>query len=150
MCVFSRLYGPLGITRNTNRGTLYISDSGNHHAIQYVLGATASVVVADGNRAGSANNQLSIPVGLYFDSASNSLVIVNSESNNAVRWVLGATTRTVLAGSSAGTAGATSALLNSPNDVTFDSMENLYVIDARNNRIQLFKVDQTDGITIAG
>ncbi|CAF3241963.1 unnamed protein product, partial [Rotaria sp. Silwood2] len=88
--------------------------------------------------------------GIFFDSTSNSLIITNSGSNNIVRWVIGATTRAVLAGSAAGAAGATAALLNSPTGVTLDAANNLYVSDTGNNRIQLFKAGETNGITIAG
>ena len=35
-----------------------------------------------------------------------------------------------------GTGAATSALLNTPDDITFDASGNLYIVDGANNRIQ--------------
>ncbi|CAF2736228.1 unnamed protein product [Rotaria sp. Silwood2] len=142
--------GPFGIARNPTSKVFYISDSGNNRVIQYAQNAAVGTVVAGGNGAGNANNQLNDPRGIFFDSTSNSLIITNSGSNNIVRWVIGATTRAVLAGSAAGAAGATAALLNSPTGVTLDAANNLYVSDTGNNRIQLFKAGETNGITIAG
>ncbi|CAF1400597.1 unnamed protein product [Rotaria sp. Silwood1] len=141
---------PFGIARNANTRTLYISDSLNHRVMRYLAGAAVGAVIAGGAGAGNANNQLNFPTGIYFDQTSNSLIIANRNNHNIVRWVIGAATRTVLAGSAAGAPGGTAALLRNPDGVTLDSAKNLYVADTGNNRIQLFKVGQTNGITIAG
>ncbi|CAF5111067.1 unnamed protein product, partial [Rotaria sp. Silwood1] len=158
MCIFSGGNGagnnqfrrPFGIARNANTRTLYISDSLNHRVMRYLAGAAVGAVIAGGAGAGNANNQLNFPTGIYFDQTSNSLIIANRNNHNIVRWVIGAATRTVLAGSAAGAPGGTAALLRNPDGVTLDSAKNLYVADTGNNRIQLFKVGQTNGITIAG
>ncbi|CAF3580420.1 unnamed protein product [Rotaria sp. Silwood1] len=141
---------PFGIARNANTRTLYISDSLNHRVMRYLAGAAVGAVIAGGAGAGNANNQLNFPTGIYFDQTSNSLIIANRNNHNIVRWVIGAATRTVLAGSAAGAPGGTAALLRNPDGVTLDFAKNLYVADTGNNRIQLFKVGQTNGITIAG
>ncbi|CAF4182133.1 unnamed protein product [Rotaria sp. Silwood2] len=141
---------PFGIARDANTKTLYISDSLNHRVMRYLAGAAAGTVVAGGNGGGNANNQLNFPAGIYFDAASNSLVIANRNSHNIIRWAIVPNTRTVIAGSAAGVAGNTAILLSSPDGVTLDSAGNIYVADTGNNRIQLFKVGQTNAITIAG
>lgn len=87
---------------------------------------------------------------LHFDASSNSLYIANYIANNVVRWVLGASTWTLVAGSSNGTAGGTSTLLNAPCAVTLDSLGNVYVADKNNQRVQFFLAGQSNGTTIAG
>ena len=94
--------------------------------------------------------QLFNPVGLYFDSSTNSLVIANSGDNTIVRWVIGASSWTLVAGDIYGLSGSTSTLLNCPFDVTLDPMGNIYVADRYNHRIQFVLAGQTNGTTIAG
>ena len=40
--------------------------------------------------------------------------------------------------------------LNRPMEATFDSMNNMYVADRDNNRIQFYQIGQLNGTTIAG
>jgi DNA-binding beta-propeller fold protein YncE len=141
---------PYGIARDESTGTLYIVDSNNYRVMSYASGATSGIQVAGGTGAGFNNTQLNTPFGLYFDSLSNSLIISNINGHNVVRWVLGATSWTLMAGSINGSTGSTSTLLSSPTDVTFDPMGNMYVADNGNHRIQLIMAGQSDGITIAG
>lgn len=49
-----------------------------------------------------------------------------------------------------GTAGRTSYMLNHPQGIFVDTNFDLYVSDYNNDRIQLFRVGETDGITVAG
>ena len=141
---------PYGIARNPISGALYIADHSNHRVMEYAFGASSGTVVAGGNGPGTSNTQLNLPIGVYFDSSSNSLIIANADGHNVVRWVLGASSWTLIAGSTNGTNGDTSMLLNYPAGVTLDSMGNVYVADRDNHRIQLFLAGQSTGITIAG
>jgi hypothetical protein len=118
--------------------------------MQYLVGASSGTVVAGGNGQGVNSSQLNSPIGLYFDSSSNSLVIANAGGNNIVRWVLGASSWTLVAGSPNGTIGATSTMFYYPVGVTFDSWGNMYVADTYNHRIQFFLAGQSSGTTIAG
>ena len=95
-------------------GTLYIVDQSNHRVMSYLSGASSGTVVAGGNGQGTSNTQLYLPVGLYFDSSSNSLYIANAGANNIVRWVLGATNWILVAGSISGLNGNSSSLLEYP------------------------------------
>ena len=116
----------------------------------YRVSATSGTVVAGGNGQGSSSTQLSSPFGVAFDSVSNSLLIANYATNNIVRWILGASSWTLVAGSVSGASGSSSNLLNSPVGVTMDSMGNVYVADSANHRIQFFLAGHSNGTTIAG
>ena len=118
--------------------------------MSYTSGASSGTVFAGGNGAGTNSTQLSSPTGLYFESSTNSLLIANFGAHNIVRWVLGASSWTLVVGSINGVSGSSSALLTYPTGATFDSMGNLYVADYGNHRIQLFLAGQTNGSTIAG
>ncbi|CAF1042831.1 unnamed protein product [Rotaria sordida] len=144
--MFSGLSSPSRITRNANTGILYVSDRGAHRVIRIDPVTRTVTRVAGGNTGGNANTQLNSPNGIYFSSTSNSLVIANSGAHNIVRWVIGATTGTVLAGTT-GVSGNTATQLNNPTGVTFDSMGNMYVADSGNHRIQFFRAGQTVGTT---
>ena len=146
----NQLSGPLGIALDSSSGTLYISDAGNERVMQYLSGATSGTVVAGGNGGGTGNTQLNHPRGLYFESSTNSLLIVNNHAHNIVRWVVGASTWTLVTGSSSGSTGTTSTLLSYPTDVVLDSMGNMYVSDEGNQRIQFYLAGQSNGSTIAG
>ena len=118
--------------------------------MSYSSGATAGIVVAGGNGQGTLNNQLNLPAGIYLDMSSNSLYIANNNAHNIVRWVVNASTWTLIAGNTNGQSGPTSTMLYSPTDVTLDYMGNVYVTDSGNSRIQLFLPGIFNGTTIAG
>jgi hypothetical protein len=118
--------------------------------MQYNIGNSSGVVVAGGHGFGLNRTQLCYPVNVYLDSPSNSLFIVNYFGNTIVRWVLGASSWTLVAGNINGISGATSVLLSGPSTVILDPLGNVYVSDSTNNRIQSFLANQTNGTTLAG
>ena len=86
---------------------------------------------------------------MYIDS-NNTLYICDHDNNRIQKWVQGATSDTTVAGSSSGTNGASSILLDQPMDLTFDQNGYMYVVDSNNNRIQRFAPNSTNGTTVAG
>jgi sugar lactone lactonase YvrE len=140
-------------------GNLYIADQGNHR-IRRVDAVTEIITTAVGNGvAGSVGDggsaidaQLTSPRSVTLD-ASNNLYIAES---NRIRMVSAATgIITTVAGS--GIAGfngehepATNALLNSPRDVAFDAIGNLYIADLGNHRIRMVSVATGLIATVAG
>ncbi|CAF1336343.1 unnamed protein product [Rotaria sordida] len=146
----NQLSQPYGIYRDLNSDILYIPDYGNARVMSYASGASSGIVVAGGKGSGRNNTQLYSPIRVYFDALSNSLVIANHNAHNIVRWVLGDSSWTILAGNLNGTLGNSSTELRFPSDVTFDPMGNMYVADKDNYRIQLFMAGQSEGRTIAG
>lgn len=141
---------PFGISLDSSTGTLYIADQSNHRVMSYLASASSGTVAAGGNGFGTTNTQLYYPVDVHFDASTNSLIIANTGANNIVRWVLGATSWTLVAGSASGLSGTSAALLNYPVSVMLDPMGNIYVADRDNHRIQFFVAGQSTGITIAG
>ncbi len=96
---------------------------------------------------------LSNPGGLAFDSLAR-LVYAETGSHRVVQYDLNSNTATVIAGT--GVAGwlgdggvATSARLNSPTDIAYDSNGNLLIADRGNHRIRRLNTDGTIE-TIAG
>ncbi|CAF1394786.1 unnamed protein product [Rotaria magnacalcarata] len=146
----NQLNNPRGLALDSNTNKLYIADTNNHRIMCYVVGVSSGTVVAGGNGQGTLNNQLNTPIGLYLDVSSNSLFIANCYSHNIIRWVVNASTWTLIAGAPNGQSGSTSTFLNFPFNFIFDSSGNLYVADTNNHRIQLFLSGQFNGTTIAG
>lgn len=118
--------------------------------MSYSKGALFGEIIVGGHGSGTNNTQLNTPIGLYFDSLSNSLIISNPVAHNVVRWPLGSTHWTLLAGSPNGTSGNTSSLLSYPIGMVYDPMGNMYVVDRGNHRTQLYMVGETIARTIAG
>ncbi len=146
----TQLDTPRAIAFDSNSGAYYISDSNNCRVMKYTVNSTVGTLVAGGNGAGNSNTQLNSPRGLYFDSATNSLIIANYGANNIVRWVIGALSWTLVAGNINGSAGSGSTALNAPWGVKLDPMGNIYVAERYNYRIQFFLAGQMNGTTIVG
>ncbi|CAF1429254.1 unnamed protein product [Rotaria magnacalcarata] len=145
----NQFYMPSDLTRIASSNTLYIADTFNNRIMQYLSGASSGTVVAGGNGAGNANTQLNLPFSFAFDSSSNSFIIANYNAHSVVRWVLGASSWTLIAGV-VGSAGSTSTKFNAPLSVVLDSMNNMIITDTNNDRIQFFLAGQSNGTTIAG
>lgn len=139
-------------------GNIYISDTYNERIrkidstgkITTFAGVGQSGYQGDGGPAFQA--YISVPQGLRFDPSGN-LVFADS-NNNAIRSINPQGVITTIAGT--GTAGyngdgisATQAQLNLPTDVAFDSAGNLYIADAKNNRIRRVGSNKTI-TTVAG
>ncbi|CAF3397484.1 unnamed protein product, partial [Rotaria socialis] len=146
----NQLNNPRGLALDSSTNKLYIADTNNHRIMCYVIGVSSGTVVAGGNGQGTLNTQLNTPMGLHLDAPSNSLYIANANSHNIIKWVVNASTWTLIAGAPNGQSGSTSAFLNNPYNFIFDSSGNLYVADTNNHRIQLFLPGQFNGTTIAG
>ncbi|CAF1506180.1 unnamed protein product [Adineta ricciae] len=124
--------------------------TGNNRIMGYKSGNSTGFVAAGDNGPGPSYTQLYIPMAMYLDSITNSFIIANFLRHNIVRWTLGATNWTLVAGDINGLPGSTSTSLNLPTGLTLDPMGNLYVADLINHRIQLFMNGQMNGTTIAG
>ena len=75
--------------------------------------------------------------------------IITGEHRVVKKWLNdNSSTMTTVAGN--GSNGSASNLLNTPYGIFVDTNFDLYVADSNNNRVQLFPLGQTNGITVAG
>ena len=118
--------------------------------MKYERNTVNGTIIAGGNATGTSSSQLTNPFGLHFDALSNSFLIADHTVNRVVRWTLGASNWTLVAGSSTDNWGVNSTSLYRPLGLTLDPMGNLYVADMMNHRIQFFRAGSFVGQTIAG
>lgn len=140
---------PRGVSLNPSTNGFYVADQYNHRIMYYAPGAATGVLAAGGNDCGSLATQLCEPVGMQYDSVSNSLFIANFKSHTLVYWTIGANESTLISGVY-NSAGSTSTLLKQPTGFVLDSMGNIFLADTGNHRIILFMKGQGNGTTIAG
>ncbi len=108
---------------------------------------TTGTVVAGGNGAGNASNQLSGPWAVSVDANQNVYV---AEINNArvTKWIPGATTGTIVAGT--GTGGSALTQIAGPDGVAVDGSGRIYVAEYSNGRITRWSPGATTGVLVAG
>ncbi|CAF0904400.1 unnamed protein product [Rotaria sordida] len=139
---------PYGVWVDSS-SNVFVAEFTNHRVTRWSSGAKVGVVVAGGNLQGTTPDKLSAPSGIFFDETNQDLYIVNGIANTVVKWRVGASNGTVLAGVP-GSSGVSSTYLSFPVDLTLDRWNNIYVADRTNVRIQLFCNGSSTGITIAG
>ena len=147
---------PRGLVVNAG-GEFWYSDPGNNRVrmvnssgiVNTVAGNGTAGYKGDGGAATSA--EINQPSGLALD-ASNNLYFADT-GNNVVRMVNSSGNIHTIAGN--GTAGfsgdggaATSASLNSPHGLAFDTNGNLYIADDLNNRVRIVSGLGTHTVTI--
>ncbi len=137
-------------------GNLYVADDANSRVLKFPPGsnsATNATVVAGGNGAGKAANQLVNPVSVFVD-ASNDLYVVDDFNDRVQKFPSNSTSSTnAITVAGGNDYGSKANQFNGPASVFVDKAGNIYVDDAANNRIQKFppnSTSATDGVTIAG
>ena len=142
----ARMNQPAGLAFDT-QGNLYIADSENGSVRKVTPGGVISTIAGTGSSGlgggdgGPATSASMYKVyGVAFDGQGN--LYITDTYNQKVRKVASNGIMSTFAGS--GTAGfsgdggqATLALLNGPYAVTVDVSGNVYIVDARNNRIRM-------------
>jgi sugar lactone lactonase YvrE len=149
------LFRPMGCVIDPALGYLYIADMTNNRVMRFNPGSAGGdngVVVAGGNGAGAALNQLNTVVDVVLD-ASGNLYVADLENRRVLKFPPGSTSSTmgvvVAGGNGAGTA------LNQlqPHGIHIDRSGNLYVADVANARILKFppgSTSSTMGTIVAG
>ncbi|HEY6446410.1 MAG TPA: Ig-like domain repeat protein [Acidobacteriaceae bacterium] len=127
-------------------GNIYIADTNNNVVREVNVALNAMVTVAGTNAPGYSGDggaataaELNAPKGISVDAAGN--LYIADTGNNVIRKVSGGKIATVVGTGAPGATGdggaATSATLDAPYAVAFDSTGNLYIPDSGNNRIRI-------------
>ncbi|CAF4242656.1 unnamed protein product, partial [Adineta steineri] len=143
---------PTSISIDQLANDIYVVSYYGNAVYKFVGGNGPAVVAAGGNGNGNALNQLSYPVGVYYDYLyTNSLYVADSGNNRIMKFVSGSTSSndgTVVAGGNG--AGSGTNQLYDPRSIIVDSSGTLYIADANNNRIQRWLQNASSGTTIVG
>jgi len=135
---------PSGIAVD-KKGNLFIADSWKHRVLKVDSSGKITTYAGTGSSNYSGDNgpatsaELKSPAGLAVDSVGN--LYIADKSNHRVRMVDSRGIITTVAGDgipgSLGDGGpATSARINSPNDVAIDQNDDLYIVDSVSHRIR--------------
>jgi len=134
------LYSDLSSPRSifvTSNGNIYIGDQNSVKQVSYSNSSRLIMQVS------------SYCMGLFIDTTNNIYCSIDYEHRVFKKW-LGdnISVMTTVAGN--GSPGSTSNQLRSPNGIFVDTNFDLYIADWGNSRIQLFRLGQSNGITVAG
>ncbi|CAF4040748.1 unnamed protein product [Adineta steineri] len=144
---------PRYFTFDATETYMYIADNNCHRIIRHSTNETSGtngVLIAGGTGAYNQNTSVNGPWGIhYLPSISNDLFITNNGGHSVIRWTLGATSGSFVAGTP-GVSGSNSTLLNGPMGIKIDSYLNMFVVDHGNHRVQLFCANNQTAVTIAG
>jgi len=141
---------PYGLTYGQEYNILFVADTDNHRVMKYLHSNLNGTLVCGNNSPGTNRTQLWYPRGITFDQSTNSVLIANYRAHNVVRWVLSDTEWSIIAGNSNGINGISSSSLYYPTDVKLDPMNNIYIVDQGNHRIQFLSAGQLNATSIAG
>jgi len=128
---------PVGVAVDAE-GKAFVVDSGNHRIVPYELSGTPPVWAAQpvlGGGQGSADNQFDDPRGIAIAQRAEPILYVADRVNNRVQ-VLKRNGDFLPPAQKITTGGGTA--LKQPEDVTVDSLGNVYVADTGNARIAQF------------
>lgn len=132
--------GPIYL--DEDRNALYVSDRDSHRIKKFIIGGNGTGIVVAGNgTAGIGLNELNSPRGIWVSRDGQTLYIADILNNRIMKWTIGATQGSAVAGDVNGIGGSASQLLNRPIGVTLDSHETyLYVADYLNHRVQRVRI----------
>ncbi len=145
---------------NNSNLTLYTSLSSDSRSIFVTI--NGEIYVSDSNsikqiiKSNSYTNNTRVIAtissscyGLFVDINNTLYSSINGQHKVVKKWLNdNSTTMTTVAGN--GSAGSASNMLRNPNGIFVDTNFDLYVADSWNDRIQLFRLGQSNGITVAG
>lgn len=125
---------------------IYLSATEQHKVLLFCSGSKNSTVVAGSGVAGSENNQLNKPFGMFVN-RDGTIYIADNRNHRIMKWLMGATSGTLVAGS--GTSGNDATQLNGPRNIIVDTNEYMYIVDGDNHRIVRWIPGASSGTCIA-
>lgn len=152
---FSPSLGFLTAIRRDAQGNFYVVDYVNCHIIRWPPNGTTGIVVAGTGGCGSNNQSLNNPLQIVLDDNSEYVYITDVNNHRIQKWKLPyngsavATSGVTVAGGNG--QGSAANQLNTPYSMCVSKKTGaVYVADLLNNRVQLWNVGATQGVTIAG
>ncbi|CAF2954296.1 unnamed protein product [Rotaria sp. Silwood2] len=117
---------------------MFVTDSWNHHIIQWKIGDMNGQVIAGGHGEGSQLNQLKHPTDVLIDRETNSLIIC--DTRRVVRWSLHSGTRQgeILIGNIECWG------------LAMDDQRYLYISDTDKHEVRRYQIGGTNGTIVAG
>ncbi|CAF1543055.1 unnamed protein product [Adineta ricciae] len=138
----TQLNSPTGLFVDSYNSMLYVTDTWNHRIQLYNLTGSPpykGITIAGTGSAGSDENQLNGPCGIWVSNKTGALYVVDSSNNRIQRWDKGAKAGVTIAGNPNGNAGSNATMLNIPNGIAINTDETrMYITDSLNSRIQRF------------
>ena len=144
----NELWNPDGICLDDD-DNLFIADKFNNRIIKFAAGSVmgkSGEIVAGGNRAGSAANQLDKPTDIVLDSLGN-MFIADYENSRIQKWLTGGSDGSTVAGGN-GIGGALNQLSYPWSLSIFNS--DLYIAENENNSVVKWVADANEGTILAG
>jgi len=132
----ANLYAPLSIFVTMN-GDIYVGDDSS---IRQVLYSNSSKLIMP---------MTSRCIDLFIDITNSIYCSADLQHQVFKKW-LGDNVSVMTTVAGTGSAGSAANQLSGPNGIFVDTNFDLYVADWTNNRIQLFRLSQSNGITVAG
>ncbi|CAF1475680.1 unnamed protein product [Adineta steineri] len=129
-------------------GNIYISDGNNYRVLQWPLGASYGIVVAGHGVTGTSLHNIGYAADAKVDPSGN-IYVPDWYNGRVLKWTPPSSSGTLVAGQISNS-GSNADQLNQPSHVIFDSVGNIYVCDAANNRIQRWVNGSSTGSTIVG
>ena len=132
----ANLYSPLSIFVTSN-GDIYVGDQNSVKQVSYSNSSTLIMQVS------------SHCMGLFIDITNSIYCSIDQKHQVFKKW-LGDNASVMATVAGNGSAGSASNQLYNPNGIFVDTNFDLYVADMWNDRIQLFRLGQSNGIAVAG
>ncbi|CAF3359372.1 unnamed protein product, partial [Rotaria sp. Silwood2] len=132
------LSDPLGMDLDDNLN-LYIAERKNKRVVKWARNAAAGTIVIGPS---STSGFYGILLSLY---SSNQAYVSSEETDSVYLWTFGASSPSVTLTQ----VNATTATLNAPRGMEYDTYGNLYVVDRTNKRVVMYCVNSTVGKVVA-
>ncbi len=128
--------------------TIYVADFYNHRVVRWAPGTSEGIVVAGGNGNGSDLNQTAYPSSVLVDD-NNNVYVAQLHSHRVTKWAPDSTVGVLVAGGN-GDKGGNLNQTGNPQGMSFDSENNLIIVDSYNNRVVRWTPGASEGEVIAG